>query len=222
MSSGRLTSYIMNKSIALRLATAALAVVGLIGLSSCTTAEVKDVWTAPDLTNIKFKKVLVIAATQEGKDGVSRRTAEDAIAQALPNVQAVPSYAFITENDLNDATKISASIKSAGFDGIIVLRMVSERTEVNAYSTGYPGYYGSFGGYYGRYGYGGMSMGTTVTTDRIISIETNIYEFPAEKLIWSGSVESTSPGNIKQMVDDTVGAVRQYMVKQKLIAAPAK
>jgi hypothetical protein len=64
--------------------------------------------------------------------------------------------------------------------------------------------------------------GTTVTTDRIISIETNIYEFPSEKLIWSGSVESTSPGNIKQMVDDTVGAVRQYMIKQKLIAAPAK
>jgi len=212
----------MNKSIALRLAAAALAVIGLIGLSSCTTAEVKDVWTAPDLTNIRFKKVLVIAATQEGKDGVSRRTAEDAIAQAMPNVQAVPSYAFIGDNDLNDATKISAAIKTAGFDGIIVMRLVAERTEVNAYSTGYPGYYGSFGGYYGRYGYGGMGMGTTVTTDRILSIETNIYQYPAEKLIWSGSVECTSPGNIKQMVDDTVGAVRQYMIKQKLIPAPAK
>jgi hypothetical protein len=216
----------MNKSIALRLATAALAVVGLFGLSSCTTAEVKDVWTAPDLTNIKFKKVLVIAATKDGADGVTRRTAEDAIAQAIPGVQAVPSYAFVSDADIKDAAKISAAIKTAGFDGIIVMRMVSARTEITATTTGYPGYYGSFGGYYGRHGYGGMGMGmgmgTTVTTDRIISIETNIYEFPAEKLIWSGAVESTSPGNIKQMVDDTVGAVRQYMVKQKLIAAPAK
>jgi hypothetical protein len=212
----------MKRSSTLRLAAAALAAVGLLSLTSCTTAEVKDVWTSPTLTNIKFKKVLVIASTQEGKDGVSRRTAEDAIKQAIPGVEAVASYSFITEGDLNDATKIAAAIKTAGFDGIIVMRMVSERTEVNAYSTGYPGYYGSFGGYYGRYGYGSVGMGTTVTTDRIISIETNIYELPGEKLVWSGAVESTSPGNIKQMVDDTVGAVRQHMIKQKLIPEPVK
>ena len=208
----------MRKILVTQLTAAALAAVALFSLNACSTAEVKDVWKAPTLTNIHFKKVLVIAAV---KDGAARRVAEDSIAAALPNVEAVPSYAFLTDADIKEATKISAAVKGADFDGIIVMRMVSERTEVNAYSTGgYPGYYGSFGGYYGHYGYGGMGMGTTVTTDRIISIETNIYEFPAEKLIWSGAVESTSPGNIKQMVDDTVGAVRQYMLKQKLIIAP--
>jgi hypothetical protein len=210
----------MKSALVKRLAAAALAAVALFSLNACSTAEVKDVWKAPALTNINFKKVLVIASV---KDGAARRVAEDAIAAALPNAEAVPSYAFITDGDIKDAAKISAALKAANFDGIIVMRMVSERTEVNAYSTGgYPGYYGSFGGYYGRYGYGTVGMGTTVTTDRIISIETNIYELASEKLIWSGAVESTSPGNIKQMVDDTVGAVRQYMLKQKLITPPAK
>jgi hypothetical protein len=151
----------------------------------------------------------------------------------------VPGYAFFTTNDLQDAAKNSAAIKAGGFDGLIVMRMVSERTEVNAHWTGYPGYYGGlwgpyglYGGHrYGRYGYHGYGyggygygygMGTMVTTDRIFSIETNIYEFPSEKLLWSGWVESTSPGNVKQMVDDTVAAILQFMVKQKLIPAPVK
>ena len=214
----------MNKTIALRLAAAALATGALLSLTSCSTAEVKDVWTAPDVSKISFKKIMVIATT---KDGASRRVAEDAIGAAIPNVQVVPSYAFLPgESDIKDAAKISASLKAANFDGVVVMRMISDRSEVNVSSDmgmGYPVGYRSFGGYYGRYGYGSMGYSTTtVTTDRIISIEANIYEVPGEKLIWSGVVESTSPGNIKQMVDDTVSAIRQQLIKQKLIAAPAK
>ena len=221
----------------LRLVMTAPAAAGLLFLSACTTAEIKDVWTAPNLTTITFKKLLVIAASPDGKDGVSRRTAEDAIAKAMPSLQAVPSYTFLSEADLLDAAKSSAAINAAGFDGVIVMRMVSERTEVNVHpSWGYYGGYGygrygygrhGYGRYYGGYGYGlygyhGMDMGPMVTTDRIVSIETNIYESPSEKLLWSGAVESTSPGSITQMVDDTVGAVLEYMVKQKLIPAPVK
>jgi hypothetical protein len=121
------------------------------------------------------------------------------------------------------------------------MRMVSARTEVNAdpwwgyyggwgygpYWYGRRGYWGhGYGGYgyrgygYGGYGYGGL--GPTITTDQIFSIEINLYEFPSEKLIWSGAVESTSPGNVKRMVDDTVAAILQHMVKQNLIPAPVK
>ena len=224
----------MKKSFALRLAALALAAVGLFTLSSCSTAEVKDVWTAPDVTNLKFKKVLVIAITPGSRDGAARRTIEDAIVHAMPSLQAVPSYAYITEGDLQNAAKSSAAIKSAGFDGVIVMRIVSERTEVSV-SPGW-GNYGDrayrpyWGGYYGRrdywgYGYAGYTYGgwgAWVTTDHIFSIETNIYEFPSERLIWSGSVESTSPGNVKRMIDDTVGAILEHMVKQRLIPAPVK
>jgi hypothetical protein len=226
----------MKKSPALRLATIALAVFGLLAVSSCSTAKVKDVWTAPDLTRFNFKKVLVVASGMDSQDGVRRRTAEDSIVHALSNLQAVPSYTFISENDLRDAAKSSAVIKAAGFDGVIIMRMVSERTEINAspgwgyggwgYGPYWGGYYGRHGywgyGGYGGWGYGGGGWGATVTTDRIFSIETSIYEFPGEKLVWSGSVESTSPGNVKQMVDDTSVAIQKHMVKQGLIPAPAK
>ncbi len=64
---------------------------------------------------------------------------------------------------------------------------------------------------------------TTVSTDHILSVETNIYEVASEKLVWSGMTASTNPGNVRQMAADVVSLIRQEMLKQKLIsAAPAK
>jgi hypothetical protein len=100
--------------------------------------------------------------------------------------------------------------------------MISDKEQISVNQTGgyggYPMGYRSFHGYYGGYG---MSS-TTVTTDRIMQVETNIYEFPGEKLVWSGVTESTSPGSVKQMAEDAIAAIRQQMIKQQLIAAPAK
>ncbi len=210
----------MKNTLALRLSAAALAAVALLCLSSCSTAQVKDVWTAPDVSKISFKKVLVIAAT---KDGATRRGFEDAAVAAMPGVMAVPSYAFLKgEADIADAAKISSELKTAGFDGVVVMRMIGDRSEVNVYQDmSYPVGYRSFGGYYGRYAMMGYNS-TTVTTDRIISVETTIYEFPGEKLIWSGVTESTSPGNIKVLVTDAIATIRQQLIKQKLIPEPAK
>jgi hypothetical protein len=205
----------MKNALHVRLASVAFAAVAVLSLTSCSTTEVKDVWTAPDLTNISFKKVMVIAAT---KDGATRRISEDALAAALPNVNCVPSYSLITdESNMTNVDKVSESLKTAGVDGVVVMRMISDRSEVNVTGNmGYPVGYRSFRGYYGNYAMMGFNT-TTVTTDRIIEIETTIYEAPGGKLIWSGVTSSTSPGNIKQLVDEAVAAVRGQLVKQKLI-----
>ena len=95
---------------------------------------------------------------------------------------------------------------------------------------GYGGYYGmgpypagyrSFGGYYNNYAMPAYTT-TTVTTDRIISVETNIYEFPGEKLVWSSIASSTSPGDIPDLLNKVAEAVRKEMARQKLIPPPAK
>lgn len=200
----------------------ALAATSLLIVSACSTAEVKDTWVAPDLTKISYKNVLVIAAT---KDGTARRTFEDALLEAVPNanIHITPSYVFLADKDVADSAAVSAALKTAGFDAVITMRLISDRQELNVnqtggYGYGYPMGYRSFHGYYGGYAMGS----TTVTTDRILQIETNIYEFPSEKLVWSGVIESTSPGNLKQMATDTVAAIRQQMIKQQLISAPKK
>ena len=220
-----------------------LAAISLFTLVACSSYKVTDVWVAPDVTKLHFKKVLAIAAIKE--DGL-RHVFEDALVASMPGVMAIPGYQFIPSGDLQDVKKVTAELKTAGFDGVVVVRPLDKRQETNvtttmdypyagAYGVGYgayPGYgypsaYRSFGGYYGGYaspygyGYGGSTT-TTVTTENIVTVEANIYEFPGEKLVWSGVTETTSPGNIEGLVQEVAAAVRSELVKMKLIDAPAK
>lgn len=213
-----------------------LAAIALLSFAACNSVKVTDVWVAPDVTKLHFKKVLAIAAIQE--DGL-RHVFEDALCTAMPKVQAIPSYQFIPAGDIRDVAKVSSELKAAKFDGVVVLRILGDRKETNVTTTmdypgygygvpygayggyGYPSAYRSFGGYYGGYamgpyGYGGSST-TTVTHDQIFSVEANIYEFPGEKLVWTGVTESTSPEDINKMVQDVATAVRKELLKQKLI-----
>jgi hypothetical protein len=214
----------MKNSLTLRLAAAALVASTLLTLTSCNSTTIKDTWTAPDVSQIKFNKITVIAAT---KDGATRRIAEDALVATVTGIQCLPSYTLIPDGDsMKDLEKVSASLKAAAVDGVVVMRMISDKNEINvtqdmSYPMGYPMGYRSFGGYYGRYAMVGYNS-TTVTTDRIIVIETNIYEMAGGKLIWSGVTSTTSPGNMKELADGASKAIRDQLVKQKLIPASAK
>ena len=202
----------MKNVIIRSITVAALAAVSVLVLSSCNTAEVTNVWKAPEITKFSFKKVMVLSVTS---DGSTRRTFEDAVVASMPQVQGISSYTVLGgASDMKDVARVEAALKKTAVDAIVVIRLVSDRTEVNSYATGgYPMGYRGFGGYYGGYAMGGYN----VTTDRILSLETNIYNYPEGKLVWSGSTESTSPGNITQMATDMVAAIRQHMVKNQLI-----
>jgi len=223
-----------------------LAAAALLFLSACNGTKLTDSWVAPDITKLSFKNVLVIAATS---DVTARGTFEDSVVAAAPNTHAVSSYALWGDKvDVTDADKVTAAVRASKFDAVVVMRLVSDRAETTVNQTTYPvgGYYPmsgygmspgpnmgygagygyapvgyrSFGGYYG--GYAMTSTSTTVTTDHIYSIETNIYELPGEKLVWSCVTASTAPGNVTQMAKDVVSAIRQQMLKQHLIAEQAK
>jgi hypothetical protein len=201
----------MKNVIVRSITVAALAAVSALVLSSCNTAEVTNVWKAPEITKFSFKKVLVLSVTS---DGSTRRTFEDAVVASMPQVQGIASYTLLGgASDMKDVARVEAALKKAAVDAIVVIRMVSDRTEVSSMPTAMPMGYRGFGGYYGGYATGGYD----ITTDRIIGLETNIYNYPEGKLVWSGSTESTSPGNVTQMATDTVAAIRQHMVKNQLI-----
>jgi hypothetical protein len=83
----------------------------------------------------------------------------------------------------------------------------------------YPVPYRTFGGYYSR----GYALRPyfyepgEFTTDRVVQIETNIYEAAGERLLWSASTTSTNPGNVPQLIKDAAAAIRAELVKEKLI-----
>jgi len=57
----------------------------------------------------------------------------------------------------------------------------------------------------------------TITTDRVIGLETNIYNVKDEGLIWTGLTKTTNPGNVEKLVMEVAGVVRAKLREQKLI-----
>ena len=204
-----------------RLAFAAMSAVSLLALSACNSTTVDDTWTAPDLTKISFKKIMVVATFP---DGATRRAAENALKAQITRAECITSYSLLgAESDLKDLAKVTGALKAAGVDGVVNLRPVSARTEIT-YIPGmaFPRPYRTFGGYYNRdYALGSFYYEPgRYATDRIVQIETNIYEVAGERLIWSGATTSTNPGNLQNLIKDAAEAIRAKLVDEKLLPSP--
>jgi hypothetical protein len=211
----------MRSIIRSRLAAGILAAGSALFLTGCGSTRVNRTWVEPDLTKIKFKKVMVIATIPAG---ASRREAEDAMKANIHSVEAVQSYKVLAaETDIKNPAKVIGAIKAQGFDGVVVMRGVSDRDEMSILpSAAPPAAYRTFAGYYSAaYALGGY-YGQTITANRILTVETNIYEMAGGKLIWSGTTATTSPGNIRQLVDDAAKAIRSEMVRKGLLPEPGK
>jgi hypothetical protein len=201
-----------------RFAAATLAAFALAGFTACNSTSVNDTWTAPDISKISFRKIMVVATFP---DGATRRIAEDALKAQVTRAECVTSYSLLgSESDLKELTKVIGVLKAAGIDGVVVLRPVSDKNEITYIpGTGYPPPYRTFSGYYNR-DYALRSFyyePGRYATDRVVQIETNIYEVAGDRLIWSGVTTSTNPGNVQNLIKDAADAIREKLVNEKLL-----
>jgi hypothetical protein len=214
----------------------------LIGLlAGCKSTTLESSWKAPEVGSIKFTKVLVVGIAPVDS---LRRPLEDAIKAEITRIPAVTSYELLPATaDQVDPKKIAAVIKTNGIDGIIVMRMIAFEDNVeyhpggmvpvmdqSFYSYYTPGYalspyYRGVGAYGAGYGYGAGYMGPTayeyvppsVTTDHVMSIETNIYDGKDGKLIWTGLSRSVNPNESDNMIAEIAGVVKAKLREQQLI-----
>jgi hypothetical protein len=190
----------------------------LLGAVACNSTTLQSSWKAPEAGSIHFTKVLVIATAPVGS---LRRLAEDTMKAQITGVPAVASYEFLpTLDDLKDRAKVAQAITSSGVDGIVVMRIVSDQN-VDTYNPGgpIPAYYGSFWGYYARpYAMQPMYWEPgSVTTDRVVGIETNIYNAKDASLIWSGVTKTTNPDQMEKFIPEVAAVVRAKLRRQQLI-----
>ncbi|HEX3135176.1 MAG TPA: hypothetical protein VHX44_16545 [Planctomycetota bacterium] len=195
----------------------------LIGafLSGCSSTRFESSWKDPETKTLAFTKLMVITPYP---DGTIRRQAEDALKAAITTVPVVTSYQSLsTPESLRDVQAIIAAAKQAGADGVVTVRLVSDRTELE-YSHGmtYPVAYHSMSGYWGvRYGLAPMAyVPPVVTAARMVAIETGIYRVADGKLAWSGLTSTRDPTSITTLINETVVVVSERLQQDGLIAKP--
>jgi hypothetical protein len=199
----------------------ALAMAVALGLAACAAStKIVNQWVSPDYTSARFNKIMVIGVSKQPS---IRRTFEDEFVKQLKaaGVEAVPSYLYIPEDGQVDEGRLQEAVKRANADGVIITRLVrvEKKTEVS------PGFYqpapafsyGFYGGYSAAW-LGYYEPPRVYQYDVYIS-ETSLYHMPKNQLVWTGTVETTDPGDINKEIERYVDTVIDALKSKNILAA---
>jgi hypothetical protein len=191
-------------------------VIAVVAMAStaCHSTQLVASWRDPSAPPLHFRKAIAVFVT---RDEALRRTLEDKMADELPNT--VPSYRVLSSSDIADTAGIERRLRKEGFDGAIIMRVVTVDTRVT-YS---PGAYWYGPPYYSFSNYWGTAWGYPydpgyVYANQIVTIETQIYSLTNNKLIWAGRSETTDPRTAGKLAHSVVGGVVRALKKDGLLA----
>ncbi|MDZ4341519.1 MAG: hypothetical protein U1E51_03675 [Candidatus Binatia bacterium] len=185
-----------------------------LGCIACASTKIVNQWTDPDYSAPRFKRILVLGvSTQAG----IRRTFEDEFVNQLKaaGVYAVPSYRYIPEDGRVDEARVQEAVKKANADAAIITRLVrvEKKTDIT------PGYYqpapaltlGCYGGYsaawLGRY------EPPHIYQYEVYISETSLYDMANNQIVWTGTAQTTAPGDINKEIKRYVEAVTAALKK---------
>jgi len=159
----------------------------------------------PDAKPMQVRGAKVVAAVMV-RDVAARKRAEDALAAEITRLggQGVPMYTISIENapSKEGETKTRAAVEAAGAQGLVVMRPVdvnhrSRATDTIASNDMYGGYWG---GYYGvGWADPWVDKSPDLQTDIVVTVETFVFSLPQNKLVWSGTSETTNPKNAEKL-----------------------
>lgn len=193
-----------------------------VGCSSPT--KIVSSWRDPDVTikNPSMHKIVVAALIYD--QGV-RRQVEDYMSSLYPGV-AVQSYNVLGGDSLlSNEADATQKLKVLGYDGIVIMRQVTENTTQHYVPGTYPSYYHTWGGYWG-YGWGGPRWGATYynpgspghfRVDRTWTVQVNAYSLDPNKLIYAANTHTTDPGGRIPLFIDVCNAVRKQMKQDNFL-----
>jgi len=193
-----------------------VAVALILGAAGCSSTRLVNHWENPQYAPARFNRVMVVGVSRQAS---VRRTFEDAFVARLKaeGVDAVPSYVLAPEDGQVDETRLQQAIRQANADGVLMTRLVrvERKTQVT------PGYYtpGPAVGLYPWYSaawFGYYEPPRVYQYDVYIS-ETSLYDVRQNQLVWSGTVETTAPGNLNKEIQRYVATVIKALKKDNIL-----
>ena len=183
---------------------------------ACTPTSIQQSWSNPeqkDSTKL-FQKILFVALL---KDAYTRKVAEDKLVEQV-RPRGVASYSYLPNYNAGnyDTSLISDRLKQDGFDGIVVMRLITvNKNAVNSPGS-FPSYYNSWYGYYSST-FPLYNAQSNNSANQIYNVETNVYSLQENKLLWNGVTTAVNISDKSKMIDGIIAAVKQRMKSQGFI-----
>jgi len=206
----------MAKPLAARVFPIALVLASL----SCSSTSFVTTWTAPDAQPLRLTGSHVVAVFM-GKNPTVRRSAEDAMAREITRrgARGVPAYTVIPEDRVRDEDFVKSTFERMGFAGSVAMRVVGRETQYSytpSYWAGYP-YYGRYWGGYWGWGWSSVDQPGYLTAEKVVSIETLVYSFRQNKLIFAGVSKTVDPSSVDGLIAELAESVTDEMKKSGLL-----
>jgi len=201
-----------------------VAFLSLVALSvcACSTTTFESKWRNPNARPIKLAGQKVVGLFMNNNPTL-RRSAEDAMVRELNarGAQGVPAYTVLDDSEIRDRDAAKRKLESLGFAGTVVMRIVGSQNEYRYEPGTYwtvPRYRYFWGGYW-SYGWSTVYEPGYVTVDRVVKVETLVYSFAQDELVWAGISRTVDPKGIESFIGELASAVAGEMTKAGLLAS---
>jgi hypothetical protein len=193
-----------------------------LAMAACASSKttLTMTWKDPSISELRFKKIVTVGVSA---DAHWREIVEDELSILVRN--AVPAYSVIPEDAARNLETARRFIKSGGYDAVVIMRLVGVDKETTYYSgtsgAWWPASYGTMGGYWG-YAWTSVYDPGYMSTTRYVNIEALIYRVSDEKLLFGAQSRTSDPASARALTDQVTRAVRDELVKLKLVPPPEK
>jgi hypothetical protein len=200
--------------------TSLLGMVGIVSvtltLSGCSTATpIVSEWRNPAYASAPFKRIMV--GGPSGETSV-RRTFEDEFVVQLrvAGIDALASYRFIPEDEGIDENNLKQAAQKARADAVLFPRSVKMEQKTKLGPT-FP--YLSFGIFGSNVGasWSGLPGATGAYRYNEYTSEATLYDVAKNEVVWTGTIKTTEPENVRTAIKSYVEAVMKALDAQNLL-----
>lgn len=184
-------------------------------VAGCATTNISSSWVTPGARPVTFDNTLVVFMHAEE---TTRRAAEEYLVARIGSDRAVASYTVISQNEVRNTDRAKVTVRNAGFDGVVVLRVIGVEEHVNLEGVAMPpSYEQGFWEYY-EDGWPSVYEPDRLPRDTIVSVETKVYSVTDDRLLWAGISETFNPWDLEGAVNDVADAVSAELRRVGLLA----
>src|SRR5262249_9168128 len=190
-----------------------LALLALVA-EGCSSTVLRDSWRDPQFAEPPLRNVLVIGVARSPSN---RRVFEDGFAQALraQGVAATASYTLLPEEGAIGNERIKQAVAQSGADAVMITRVLRVQRNVQV-TPGYvvPGY---AMGYYGWCTTRHTHRPPSLHPYEVITIESTLWSMQPERMVWSGTSESTDVKDVTTLTGELASVLIGKMKDDKIL-----
>ena len=190
--------------------------VGCLTLAACASTKLVNQWSNPAYTAPSFKKVMVIGVARQSS---IRRSFEDEFVNQLKaaGVDTVPGYQYIQEEGQVGEERLRQAVAQARGRRRDHHAACEEGGENAGHAGFLPAPAGS--GFYGWYsaGWVGYYEPPRVYQYDVYTSETSLYDTVKNQVVWTGTAETTAPGDIDKEIKNYAEIMISALREKKLI-----